>query len=77
MLQPAGKLRRESVEIGISQGMPHAAAGGFALVGGERLLKKRHNRGIGVGIDVAGNLQRIKLGRDRALDRFRHGVRLG
>ena len=53
--------------------MPHAAARGFALVGSESLLEERDNRGIGVGIDVAGNLQRIKPRRDRALDRFRHG----
>ena len=74
LLQPTGKLRRKSVEIGIGQGVPHTAARGFALVGRERLLEERDNRGIGVGIDVAGNLQRIKLGRDRTLDRFRHGV---
>ena len=59
VLQPTGKLRRESVEIGVGQGVPNTAARGFALVGGKRLLEERDNRGIGVGIDVAGNLQRI------------------
>ena len=73
VLQPAGKLRREPVEVGIGQRVSHAAAGGFVLVCRESLLKQGNNGGVAVAINAAGNAQRIKPRRDRALDHFRHG----
>ena len=73
MLQPTRKLGRELVEVGVGQGVPHAAAGGLVAVGRQRLLKQGNDGGVAVGINAAGNAQRIKRSCDRALDRFRHG----
>ena len=73
VLQPTRKLGREPVKIGVGQRMPHAAAGGLIPVGRQRLLKQGNDRGVAVGINAAGNAQRIKPRVDRALDRFRHG----
>ena len=72
VLQPARELRRQAVELGVAEGMPHAGTGRFKAIVGECLLKERHNRGITVGIDARGNTQFFQLRGDRGRDRIRH-----
>ena len=72
VLQPAGKLRREPVEIGVGQRVTHAATRGLVSIGRQRLFKQGNDGGVAVSINATGNAQRIKPRRDRALDRFRH-----
>ena len=74
MLQPAGKVRRQAVEIGVAQGVTDTATGRLVTIRRQRFLEERDNRGVAFGVDMTGYSQRIKLRGDRALDRFRHGV---
>jgi len=54
VLQPAGKLGRKSVKIGITQGVTDAAARRLVAIGRQRLLEQGHDGGVATGINALG-----------------------